>query len=330
MSFVAAATVAVGAGVSALGTAKNASASRKASKANAKAQGELYDRQALSLNNLIGEKKDKLYNLGNIFDRFESTGAFGDTDTLKNLRKAQSDYAALAAGDFTGFESQLRKGMSDALINTVGSGSPIGAYAGLAADQQMQFRKDGIETAMSISDYLSRESQSLLGSEFGIMDQRFNTMYELDKNKVGGTNASRSEAAATAGVGTQAIGSALQQAGGSLYSQGRLNQQYDMEKMRYDSALNTAKGMNTPRKALPYTPPSYYSGRSMGSSYNEPSSSGGSLANYPAGTPAYIPEDTYLGVLPPLPSNPNPYYTASRTASSGSFMDQYNSRPAGI
>jgi hypothetical protein len=248
----------IGAIGSAIGTAKSAKAANKAAKANAKANEELYSRQSLSLDGLINEKKEKLYNLGGIFDRFESTGAFGDTDTLRNLRQAQSDFSSLAAGDFTGFEAQLRKGMSDALINTVGSGSPIGAFAGLAADQQMNFRKEGIGQALSISDYLSRESQSLLGNEFGILDQSFNTRYQLDKDRVQGVNAGRSAAAATQGVPQQAFGTAFQQAGGSAFSYGQHQDAYDLVAQKYASSLGKAGEMGGGKPFVPTDIPSGY------------------------------------------------------------------------
>lgn len=220
MSFVASAIVAVGAGVSAYGTYQNAKAVGEANAKAAKNEQGLYLRQTDNLNQLVKDKEKKLYNIGNIFDRFESTGAFGDTETLKNLRKAQSDFSALAAGDFSGFESQLKKSMSDSLVGVVDSGSPIGTYAGLAADTQMGYRKDGIQTSVGISEFLSNESQKLLGQEFGIMDQKFNTGYQLDSNWVNKTNGYRLGEAATAGVATQAIGGAIQSIGSAIGSYG--------------------------------------------------------------------------------------------------------------
>lgn len=180
----------------------------------------LFSRQTEKLDDLISSKEDKLYNLGNIFDRFESTGAFGDTDTLKDLRQAQSDFSALAAGDFSGFESQLRKSMSDALIATMGSGSPVGAFAGLAADTQMAYRQQGLQTAIGVTEFLSNESFKLLGSEFGIMDQGFQTQYELDRTKVSNINNYSLGAASQEGVALSGFGNALSQFGGSVASYG--------------------------------------------------------------------------------------------------------------
>jgi len=253
------AVAAVGAGVSAYGAAKNASAMKSANNAAAYEEDMLYERQSKNLNKLIKEKENKLYNLGDIFDRFESTGAFGDTETLKNLRTAQEDFSALAAGDFSGFESQLRKSMSDALVNTVGSGSPVGAYAQLAADTQMQYRKEGIQTAVGITEFLSNESSKLLGAEFGIMDQRFNSEYEIDRNRVANKNNYSLGAAATEGVALSAYGNAAAQMGGSIASFGAYQDGLKFQTQQLGIAQQKADAMSQ-RGQIPqqtFTPPVY-------------------------------------------------------------------------
>jgi len=221
MSWIAVAGVAVtavGAGVSAAGAAKSAAAIGDANAANSQREQELYDRQQKAANQLSNQKTNKLSNLGNIFDRMQSTGAFGNTDTLKNLRQAQSDYSALAAGDFSGFENQLRQSLSDSLIATAGTGAPIGTFAGLAAQDQMNLRGQGIQTTMGISEYLSKEAYQLLGNEFGIMDQKFEVGYKLDRDKTSNLNNYALGQAATAGVGLTAYGNAGQQVGSSIIS----------------------------------------------------------------------------------------------------------------
>lgn len=239
MGFVAAglAVAAVGAGVSAYGAAQSAEAMGDAYSANAYAEEEFYDDQSKKLNRLIRRKEDRLYNLGNIFDRFESTGAFGDTNTLKNLRQAQEDFSALAAGDFSGFESQLRKTMSDTLVNVGGSGAPIGTFAGLAADAQLNYRQQGIQTSVGLSEFLSNEANKLLGSEFGIMDQKFNTQYELGRTKTTNLANFNLGEASQVGVGTTAFGNAISQVGGALTgygtfqtNQSNLNRSYDVQR----------------------------------------------------------------------------------------------------
>jgi len=217
------ATAGIGAISSIFGASKAAKAMKKAVKNNTKDENAFYERQSGLLEDLMDEKKEKLYDIGNIFDRFESTGAFGDTDTLKNLRTAQSDFSKLAAGDFSGFEAQLRKSMSDALITTVGSGSPVGSYSQLAADTQMSYRKEGISTSMGISDYLSNESFKMLGQEFGIMDKGFEVSYQLDRTKTSNIANYRMQKASQEGVGLTAFGNAAMQIGGTMTSLDRFN-----------------------------------------------------------------------------------------------------------
>lgn len=253
------AVAAVGAGVSAYGAAKNASAMKSANNAAAYEEDMLFDRQSKKLNKLVKQKENKLYDLGNIFDRFESTGAFGDTETLKNLRQAQEDFSLLAAGDFTGFESQLRKSMSDALVNTVGSGSPVGTYAQLAADTQMQYRKEGIQTAVGITEFLSNESSKLLGAEFGIMDQRFNSAYEMDRNRVANKNNYALGAAATEGVALSAYGNAAAQIGGGIATYGMYKDGLNFQNKQLGIAQQQVDLMKQRQNvASPsYTPPTY-------------------------------------------------------------------------
>lgn len=258
MSFVAVAVgaVAVGAGISAYGTAKNASAQRKAANAAAANSEGLYERGAEALDDLITAKNRKLHNLGNIFDRFKSTGAFGDTDTVGKLRQAQEDFSALAAGDFTGFESQLRKSMSDALVGTVGSGSPVGSYAQLAADTQMNYRLQGLQTTVGISEFLGNQASNLLNAEFGVMDQRFQTAYGMDKDRVNAVNGYKQQAAATEGVGIVAAGNALQQVGSFALTGVQFNQNSNFQQQSLDIARQNAANQT----AKTYTPPSSYMG----------------------------------------------------------------------
>ena len=254
------AVTAVGAGVSAYGAKKNADAIGDANHANAANEEALFSRQSDSLDSLIKRKNKKLHNIGNIFDRFESTGAFGDTDTLKNLRKAQNDFSQLAAGNFTEFEAQLRKSMGDALVNTVGSGSPVGSYAQLAADTQMQYRQQGIQTSVGISEYLSNEASKLLGAEFGIMDQKFNSKYEMDRTRVTNTNNYALGEASTVGQGMVAMGNAGMQIGSAITSAGLGYGTYKNQVDQLKVAQTQADSMllNSKRAAVPnYTPPAY-------------------------------------------------------------------------
>jgi hypothetical protein len=247
-----------GAIASAFGADKAAKAAQQAAYMNVKDENALYDRQSGLLNELIADKKEKLYDIGNIFDRFESTGAFGDTDTLKNLRTAQSDFSKLAAGDFSGFEAQLRKSMSDALISTVGSGSPVGAYAQLAADTQMAYRKEGIATSMGISEYLSNESFKLLGQEFGVMDQGFEVGYQLDRTKTSNIANYRMQSAAQEGVGLTAFGNAAMQIGGVMTSMSNFNTTSGIQSAAYGVAKGITQGVQPSQKTYGNTAPTYY------------------------------------------------------------------------
>ena len=258
MGFIAAglAVAAVGAGVSAYGTAKNAEAIGDANAANSANENDLYNRQSDMLNNLIKRKNNKLQNIGNIFDRFEGGGAFGDTDTLRNLRTAQQDFSALAAGDFSGFERQLQQSLQETLTSTQQSGAPVGTFAGLAADQQMQMRLTGLQSAMGISEFTSNESNKLLGMEFGIMDQKFNTNYELDRTRVSNMNNYALGQAATEGVGLTAYGNAAQQVGSSVASYGMWQENMGLQQTSLaNQSAQIANMANTQSQARPTVNP---------------------------------------------------------------------------
>ena len=269
MSFVAVAVgaVAVGAGVSAYGTAKNASAQRDAAKKSAQNLEGLYLRGSDALTDLTKSKERKLTHLGNIFGRFQSTGAFGKTDTVRKLRQAQEDFASLAAGDFTAFESQVKKSMSDALVSTVGSGSPVGTYAQLAADTQMNYRLQGIQTATGVSEFLSNEANKLLGAEFGIMDQRFQSAYQMDKDRVLGVNSAKQQAAATEGVGITAAGNALQQVGSFALTGIKYQNDQNYQNESLQIAKDRVANMKSNQKGSYVPPPTSLTSRSPSGSH---------------------------------------------------------------
>lgn len=309
MGYIAAglAIAAVGAGTSAAGTAQNASATRDAAKFNAYLANKFGKRWLASAEDLENEKLDKLYNVGDIFDRFESTGAFGDTSTLKNLRKAQEDFSLLAAGNFTGFEDQLKSAMNDNLVASVGSGAPVGTYAGLSAETILNFRRTGLSDATAITGFLSNEANKLLSFEFGVLDESFKTRYGIDNNRLNAVMGFGSQAAATAGVGTSAVGGALQQVGSSIASYGM-----------YSGQQAGAQASSAPR-AIPIDqygndlPMNYYTGGGSpvysAPSYSSMPSAPQSRSRAPSGyaaTPSYAsgwtppPAGNGPGVLPPL------------------------------
>lgn len=320
--WIAGGVIAAGALTSAFGASQNASAQKDAYRKIRKAENKFAKKWQENLDTYIDAKEDKLYDLGNIFDRFKSTGAFGDTNTLDNLRQAQEDFSALAAGDFTAFESQLRKTLSDSLQATVGSGSPIGAYAGLAADAMLDYRQQGLQTAMSTTEFLSNESNKLLGLEFGVMDQRFSTSYELDRNRLTNVNNARLGAAATAGASLTAFGNAAQQIGslafGGITNQQNNQQLLDMQQQNQQFQLQMAQSRSLQQPTYSsYIPPVTNSFAAYPSSYQSPSFPT-NFSSYPDG----IATQGYPMVLPPR----NDVYSAP--ASSGTPLSNYYNQSA--
>lgn len=311
------ATAAVGAGVSAYGTSQNASATRDQAKFNAYLENKFGKKWGANAQELETQKLDKLYDVGNIFERFEGAGAFGDTNTLENLRKAQSDFAALGAGDFTGFESQLRSIMQDNLVNTVGAGAPVGTYTNISADSVMNLRRQGLGEATSVTGFLSSLSNELLGIEFGVMDRGFEQRYNIDRGRLSAVTGNSMAAAQTAGVGTQAAGGAVQSIGASMTNYGLTT-----------AKMNSGSGNSGAQRAIPLTSQELASTGYMGgaanyysqspSSYNAPTTrsiygGGGAIASVMNDIPI---QSVNIGP-PPMdvgsPRNPYLYGPASST-----------------
>ena len=326
MGYVAAIGAVVGAAGSvfgSMGASDRAKAERRAAKKAARAQEALYSKWNTRLEDLISEKENRLYNLGDIFERFNSTGAFGDTDAYKDLRRAQEDFSALAAGDFTAFEMQLRKNLKDTLVNTVGAGAPAGSFAQLGADAQMQLRLQGVQTATGLADFFANQAQNLLGMEFGIMDQSFETGYMLDKNRLDAVTQSKQREAATAGAENMATGQVLSGIGQGLMSYGGYRQQQQaidaghalrLREIELMGALNStarvgASALAGPSYTPSYTPPSSYSAPSTNVSFSN--------WQEPAGNPVTWGYDT---LLPPIDSAPVFAQPAPRPQSASSAL----------
>jgi hypothetical protein len=235
------------------GAKKRAKAERQAAELAIKREQDLHSRWSTNLEDLISQKEDKLFDLGGIFDRFQSTGAFGRTNTEQNLRRAQEDFALLAAGDFTAFEQQLRKTMSDALVTTVGTGSPIGAFAQFGADAQMGMRLQGMQSATGLSDFFASQAQNLLGLEFGLMDQSFEVGYNLDRNQISAINQQGQLAAQQAGASQMAMGSFLNNTGQALMGFAGYVQQSQELQRQHDARMAQIGGMQRqqPQQQLP-------------------------------------------------------------------------------
>lgn len=287
MGYIAAGLViaAAGAGTSAYGTAQNAEATGDQAMYNAYLEKQFAKKWTARAEDLESSKLDKLYNIGTIFDRFQSSGAFGNTSTLENLRKAQEDFSLLAAGDFSRFDNQLKQVMRDNAMVAGGTGSPIGTYAGLAADSIMNLRRTGLSDAVSISSYLSGESMNLLNAEFGVLDRGFETRYGIDRNRLSAVTGNMMTAAQQTGVGTSAYGNALQQVGSSIASYGM------------SQAGSSASTAGAPR-AIPLDSAGNAIGYTVGADgYYQPASTAPPSFSYPRVTPP-----GYTGYTPKTPS----------------------------
>lgn len=280
-----AAIAAVGAGVSAYGTSQNASAVADAAEMAAYLEGQLAKKQHAKLNTLISDKKDKLSNINTILDRFEGGAAFGSSDVLKNIREAQSEFAELGAGDFSGFQDQLDNILKATLANTYGSGAAEGTFTQLAADTVMGLRQGGLDSALRTGEFLSAESNRLLGAEFGILDQEFDRQYMIERNKVSGQTGQMMISAQQTGVATQAVGQAGQQIGGLVTGVGAYFNNMDMANQQLQIAQNVGQtGGQISTRPYSFTTPS--------------------ITPVPparTGTPSYFPN-------PSLPSNNTPSY----------------------
>ena len=76
-------------------------------------------------------------------------------DTGDDLRTAQADNAALAAGNFSGFLDSLRAETLGVLAGT--EGRPIGAFENLSARNQLVARSRGLSNSLALNDFFARE-----------------------------------------------------------------------------------------------------------------------------------------------------------------------------
>lgn len=276
---------AIGTGFAASGASKNARAIRKEQRRVQAREDAFANEWNQNLETLVSDKRSELDNLGTIFDRMTSSGAFGNTETLRNLRQTQEDFSALAAGDFSGFESQLRSALNDQFIRS--AGSPVGTYTQLGAETMLNLRLAGAQQSQSTTALLNDLSYQALGHEFGIMDQQFNTGYQIGRNRLSAINQAGAAAAQTQGVQQSAIGQGMQQFGSVLTNYGITQSQRVQNPMSTnvtgyrtatDRAINTAAALapvasavvsnprpvQTPYDVAPslpsYTPPSFDTG----------------------------------------------------------------------
>lgn len=320
---------AVGAGVSAAGAAQNASATRDQAKFNAYLENKFGKKWQGLTDEYISDKEDKLYGLANIFDRFEGAGAFGDTNTLANLRKAQEDFSALAAGDFEGFDNQLRSIMTDNLTSVFGAGAPIGSYTDLSARAVMDLRREGLDTASAVTNNLHNLSTSLLGLEFGVMDQAYQTKYMLDRNRLSAITGYSTQAAQQAGIGTTAAGNALTSIGSSMLSYGMYQQGLNAQQPSAYRPAGTPSGFGSSSVANPspvsYRPPT------ISSPVPYVGGGGGSSLDLPVIGPYDNPPDSVLPSYPGAENYTPPAYRlgweSGVATPAGSLNYGYNTSP---
>lgn len=297
-----AAIAAVGAGVSAYGASQSASAQKDAAKYAALLEKRFADEQTTKLDTLITEKTNRLDGINTILEKYNGGGAFSSNDVLANIRKAQADTSALAAGDFTAFQGQLESIMKSTLAGTYGSGSPIGTFANLSASNIYNLRSQGLNSALQTGQFLNAASTDLLTSEFGLLDQQFNTQYQIGRNKITAITGDLATAAQQTGIGTSAVGGALSSIGSGIATSGAyLNRQSLLEQQAasgksYISAIggiaSSPNTFTTPvlgaNPTIPSVPASYY--------------------GTPYATPTITPSSLGLGSQPTLSSSPGGYF----------------------
>jgi hypothetical protein len=108
----------------------------------------------------------------------------------------------------------------------------------------MQYRQQGLQTSVGVSEFLSNEANKLLGTEFGIMDQEFESQYKIARESLSAQAGYATQAASTEGIGTQALGGLVQGLGSTALSYGMFNknlslqqQSIDTQKSYYDAMI---------------------------------------------------------------------------------------------
>ena len=106
-------------------------------------------------------------------------------DTISNIRLAQQQQSALAAGDFSGAGQAMRDIMQSSLFDTASltRDSAAGAFANISTANRMNLMNSGLQNAMGIGSWLGqlsgvdqfnpyRQAQDLFSIEQGITNSR--------------------------------------------------------------------------------------------------------------------------------------------------------------
>jgi hypothetical protein len=279
-----------------IGAMQQAKATRRAAERGQKDVRD-FTKAQIEKSDALGKEKQTYLEGG---DPFTDMGRFifGDagSSTYANLRKSQSDFARLAAGDTSGFQKEVASMVANSLANTFGG--PRGSFENLSAKNLLNFRQLGANTAMSLTDYFGRTGQQLIGNKFGILDQTFDRQMKLREYETNAVNQLRMQAAGTAGAGMAALGNVANAVGGGLNSFNMMQQN--------QQALTSQQ--NYQNRYLNYLL------SSIGQNENRPQSNGA----------GYSPIPSNLGDPPqdPLPqeSPATMTYLSGRTAPFGGWM----------
>lgn len=76
-------------------------------------------------------------------------------DSANDLRNAQNDFTALAAGDTSAFEKELKASAFGALADSYGS--PAGTFGNTSARNLFAFRTEGLRNSLAIGDFFAEQ-----------------------------------------------------------------------------------------------------------------------------------------------------------------------------
>lgn len=249
---------AIGSIFSGIGASKRANAIQDATKQASKRVSAFADKFAGESKELKTTKLGILGESENIFDRLGGF-IFGDTDSLANLREAQSEFSALASGDTSGFTQEVESIVKSALAGTFGS--PRGAFENLSARNLLNFRSQGLQNALSLTSQLSGLGTSLINTEFGVYDQDFQNRLAIRENEMRQLNALSLQSAGVEGTGAAAIGNTFNTLGQGIFSAGNLmNQNRLFEQYQLPQLLSQQQSASVPSisQAVPLLGPVNY------------------------------------------------------------------------
>ena len=163
----------------------------------------------------LGDLRDqKLAELksGNIFNEMGGF-IFGDSNdgVMKNLRKTQSDNAALAAGDTSGFQREVKSIIHRSLAETFGA--PKGSFENLSSKNLFLLKNQGLANATATTGLFQNIGSSLYNFKFGILDQALDKELNIKNQSQQAEAVYANQAAMQEGSGYAALGNVLSAAG---------------------------------------------------------------------------------------------------------------------